>query len=119
MARIWSWHSLKFDSRDLSHFFIVPRRMRSMTGYGRGEQVQHGYKIVAEVTSVNRKQSEVAVYLPAEIELLEPQVRTEINRRIARGKVTAKITLHTGDASAASGVQINVPLARPYALELR
>jgi len=90
-----------------------------MTGYGRGEQVQHGCKIVAEVTSVNRKQSEVAVYLPAEIEILEPQVRTEINRRVARGKVTAKITLHTGDASSAAGLQINVPLARAYARELR
>lgn len=89
-----------------------------MTGYGRGEQVQHGCKIVVEVTSVNRKQSEVAVYLPAEIEIFEPQIRTEINRRVARGKVTAKVTLHTGDDSL-SGVQINAALAKAYARELR
>ncbi|MDB6037788.1 MAG: hypothetical protein JWM99_1629, partial [Verrucomicrobiales bacterium] len=73
---------------------------------------------VVEVTSVNRKQSEVAVYLPAEIEIFEPQIRTEVNRRVARGKVTAKVTLHTGDDSV-SGVQINVALAKAYARELR
>jgi uncharacterized protein (TIGR00255 family) len=114
-----SMNAPKIDSRGFAAFFIVHGPMRSMTGYGRGEQVEHGFKIVSEITSVNRKQSEVAVYLPAEIEVFEPQIRTEINRRVARGKVTARFTLHSGDGSSAGSVQINNHLAKAYARELR
>jgi uncharacterized protein (TIGR00255 family) len=67
--------------------------MKSMTGYGRGEHTQEGYKIATEISSVNRRQSEINVYLPRELEALDGRVRTEINRRIARGRVTARITL--------------------------
>ena len=31
--------------------------MKSMTGYGRGESAQRGFKITVEVSSVNRKQA--------------------------------------------------------------
>ena len=64
--------------------------MNSMTGYGRGECAQGGFKITVEISSVNRKQSEIAVYLPRDLEALEPRIRDEINRRIARGRLTAR-----------------------------
>ena len=38
--------------------------MKSMTGYGRGECAQDGFKITVELSSVNRKQSEISVVLP-------------------------------------------------------
>src|SRR2546423_13467178 len=63
-------------------------RMKSMTGYGRGEASRDGIKITTEITSVNRKQSEITVYLPRELEPLEAQARAELNKRIARGRVT-------------------------------
>ena len=52
-----------------------------MTGYGRGEQTQEGYKIVTEVSTVNRRQAEVSIYLPRELEQLDARVRTEVNKR--------------------------------------
>ena len=58
-----------------------------MTGYGRGECVQDGFKITAELSSVNRKQAEIAVNLPRELELLEAQVRDVINLQISRGRL--------------------------------
>ena len=60
--------------------------MKSMTGYGRGECAQDGFKVTAELSSVNRKQSEIIVYLPRELEALEARVRDAVNQRIARGR---------------------------------
>jgi uncharacterized protein (TIGR00255 family) len=93
-------------------------RMKSMTGYGRGEASRDGIKITTEITSVNRKQSEITVYLPREIESLEAQARAELNKRIARGRVTVKVALHAAEALPGQ-VQVNVAVAKAYASELR
>jgi uncharacterized protein (TIGR00255 family) len=92
--------------------------MKSMTGYGRGECSQRGFKVTVEVSSVNRKQTEIAVSLPRELEVLEAQIRDEINRRVARGRLTVRVSVHT--AEGASGkMRINAALAKIYARELR
>ena len=90
-----------------------------MTGYGWGECSQNGFKVTVELSSVNRKQSEVSINLPRELEVLEAQIRDEINGRIARGRLTARVTLHEGEGSEAARVRVNRPLATAYALELR
>ena len=56
--------------------------MKSMTGYGRGEASREGIKITTEITSVNRKQSEITVYLPRELEPLEAQARQDREERL-------------------------------------
>jgi len=92
--------------------------MKSMTGYGRGECARDGFKVTVELSSVNRRQSEIVAYLPRELEALEPRVRDEINRRIARGRLTVKVALHAADGGLSGRVRLNVPLARAYAREL-
>lgn len=92
--------------------------MKSMTGYGRGEASREGVKITTEITSVNRKQSEITVYLPRELEPLEAQARAELNKRIARGRVTVKVGLHAAEALPGQ-VQVNVAVAKAYVNELR
>ena len=92
--------------------------MKSMTGYGRGECSQDGFKITVELSSVNRKQSEISVNLPREMELLEAQIRDAINRHIARGRLTVRVTLHAGAGSSAARMHLNIPLAKAYAREL-
>jgi uncharacterized protein (TIGR00255 family) len=91
--------------------------MKSMTGYGRGECAQRGFKITIEVSSVNRKQMEISVNLPRDLEVLEAQIRDQINRRVARGRVTVRVSVHA--AAGASKMRINSSLARLYARELR
>lgn len=93
--------------------------MNSMTGHGWGECSRDGLKVTVEVSSVNRKQSEIAANLPRELEVLEPRVRDEINRRISRGRVTARVSLHTGEGTEGARIQINKPLAEAYVRELR
>ncbi len=92
--------------------------MKSMTGYGRGECAQDGFKITVELSSVNRKQSEIAVNLPRELEVLEAQIRDEINKRIARGRLTARVALHAAEGKEAARVHLNRPLAKAYVREL-
>jgi len=92
--------------------------MKSMTGYGRGECARDGFKITVELSSVNRKQSEISVYLPRELEPLESRVRDDINRRIARGRLTVKVSLHAADGAAPGRVRLNASLAKAYAREL-
>ena len=88
-----------------------------MTGYGRGEAAQKGVKITVEISSVNRKQSEIGVILPRDLEILEAQVRDAINHRVSRGRLTVRIA-----ASAAEGagkMLLDVELAREYVKDLR
>ena len=73
------------------------RAMKSMTGYGRGECAQDGFKVTVELSSVNRKQAEVSVTLPRELELLETQIRDAINRCVARGRVNVRVSLHAAE----------------------
>ena len=89
-----------------------------MTGYGRGECARDGFKITVELSSVNRKQSEISVVLPRELEVLEAQIRDAINHLVARGRITARVALHSADGRMSGRVQLNAALARAYAREL-
>jgi uncharacterized protein (TIGR00255 family) len=89
-----------------------------MTGYGWGECARNGFKVTAELSSVNRKQGEIAVVLPRELEVLEAQVRDEINRHVARGRITARVSLHTIEGKEAARSHINKALALAYTREL-
>jgi uncharacterized protein (TIGR00255 family) len=92
--------------------------MKSMTGYGRGECSRDGFKVTVELSSVNRKQTEISVGLPGRMEMLEAQIRDVINRHVARGRLTARVTLHAGESKRSAQMHLNVPLAKAYAREL-
>jgi uncharacterized protein (TIGR00255 family) len=92
--------------------------MNSMTGYGRGDCSQDGFKIAVELSSVNRKQTEISVNLPREMEMLEAQIRDLINRAIARGRLTVRVSLHAGASKSSARMHLNIPLAKAYAREL-
>lgn len=89
-----------------------------MTGYGRGECAQNGFKITVELSSVNRKQTEISITLPREMEMLEAQVRDLINQDISRGRLTVRVSLHAGASPLSARMHLNIPLAKAYALEL-
>jgi uncharacterized protein (TIGR00255 family) len=99
-------------------FLAYCRRMKSMTGYGRGDCSQDGFKVTVELSSVNRKQSEIALNLPREMEMLEAQIRDLLNRYIARGRLTVRVSLHAGASISAARMHLNIPLAKAYAREL-
>ncbi len=89
-----------------------------MTGYGRGDCSQDGFKVTVEVSSVNRKQAEISVNLPREMEMLEGQIREAVNQVVARGRLTVRVALHAGAGNQAARMHLDVPLAKAYFREL-
>jgi uncharacterized protein (TIGR00255 family) len=93
--------------------------MKSMTGHGRGESTAEGHKATVELSSVNRRQSEMSIHLPREIEPLEARIRNELNRLVSRGRLTVKVTLHATGKEVSGRFRLNLGLARAYVRELR
>ena len=89
-----------------------------MTGYGRGECSQNGFKITVELSSVNRKQTEISFALPREMEMIEAPMRDIINRQISRGRLNVRVALHAGASKLSARMHLNVPLAKAYSREL-
>ena len=92
--------------------------MNSITGYGRGEAARGGAKFTVEISTVNRKQAELSLYLPRELDALESRARDEINAKVSRGRIAARVqwTAKSGDRAQ---VEIDRNLAKEYAKEYR
>jgi uncharacterized protein (TIGR00255 family) len=88
-----------------------------MTGYGSGETQHEGCKVSVEISAVNRRQAEISINLPRELDPLEARVREVINRHLSRGRVSVRVTLHSGEERRAARVRINRALAAAYTRE--
>jgi uncharacterized protein (TIGR00255 family) len=97
--------------------YAARQQMRSMTGYGFGESAHDGCKVTVEISSVNRRQAEISVNLPRDLDVLEARIRDEINRRVSRGRISVRVTLHAGENRRAAAVRVNRALAATYARE--
>ena len=90
-----------------------------MTGYGCGECVSKGAKIFVELSSVNRRQVEVALSLPSEIEALEPELRKILLASVSRGRVSGRVILERPAGKANRDIIINEAQATVYKTALR
>jgi len=88
--------------------------MKSMTGYGAGDSVNKGVKILVELSSVNRRQAEVAVSVPSELESLESEIRKAILSSVSRGRVSGRVSIQRPTGSANRSVIINNDQAEVY-----
>ncbi|MDP6893247.1 MAG: YicC/YloC family endoribonuclease [Verrucomicrobiota bacterium] len=88
--------------------------MKSMTGYGSGGSVSKGIKILVELSSVNRRQAEVAVSVPGELESLESDIRKAIFSSVSRGRVSGRVSIQRPTGSANRSVIINNDQAEVY-----
>ncbi|MBI07838.1 MAG: YicC family protein [Opitutae bacterium] len=92
--------------------------MKSMTGYGRGECVRDGCKVTVEITSVNRRQGEIGVHLPRDLDALEPRMREVIGGAVSRGRVNARVSVAFNGSTDGKAV-IDVALAKRYLRDFR
>lgn len=90
-----------------------------MTGHGRGEHSQDGYKAIAELAGGNRRQLEIRVSLPREFESLEGEVRARLQRRLSRGRVSVRVAVLNARGEDLARVVLNEALARECAARLR
>jgi len=91
--------------------------MHSMTGYGRGQIARARVKVVVEIQSVNKRQSDVTLNLPDRLAELEPEMRTVIAQHIHRGRLTVRVSLEHARTGFSSVV--NRSLAKAYLRSLR
>lgn len=87
-----------------------------MTGYGRGEVALEDKKFVVEVRSLNSKQLDLTVKLPAAYRSLEYDIRAMATKMVQRGK--AEISVNCEQQSVAAGVSVNRELFKTYYKEL-
>jgi uncharacterized protein (TIGR00255 family) len=81
--------------------------MKSMTGHGRGDVAVKGVRAVVECFSVNRKQGEVSVAVPRDLSWIEPHVREDVLKRVARGKVQVSVAIESASGEAAQLIDEN------------
>jgi uncharacterized protein (TIGR00255 family) len=84
-----------------------------MTGYGRGETDHQGAKFSVELNSVNRKQSDIVVNLPRDLNELEPRIRQAVNESISRGRTNVLVSYHNG-ANSMRKLALDTGLAQSY-----
>lgn len=92
--------------------------IRSMTGYGRGQQTIHGMDITVEIRSVNHRYYEYASRLPRVYGFLDERLKSYLQKGISRGKVDVGVWIETVDAPG-SEVVVNHALAKGYLQALR
>jgi uncharacterized protein (TIGR00255 family) len=93
--------------------------VRSMTGYGRASLQQGGLRVEVEISSVNRKQLDIALSLPRALNRLEARIHEEIARVLSRGRISVDISVRRSGAQAHDRVRLNEGLARAYVTALR
>lgn len=84
----------------------------SMTGYGRSEKTIGDKAFVVELRSLNGKQYDLRLAMPALLKPYEFDIRSIINEGLMRGSVETLITLKQNGAD--KGATINTSIAKAY-----
>lgn len=90
----------------------------SMTGFGRGEATTAGYRITAEIRSVNNRYLDLNLKLPRRLLCAETEVRSLLKRYMKRGKVDLFVS-YVSDEGIGAQVRYNHEIAREYLESLK
>ena len=86
--------------------------VKSMTGFGKGEAALRNKKITVEIRSLNSKQLDLSLRLPAVYRQSEYEIRNLIARTIQRGKVDVFVSVES--QSVETPARINREVFREY-----
>jgi len=88
--------------------------VKSMTGYGRGEQVfDDGVQVTVELRAVNNRYLDCAVKMPRAYIFAEDAIKSRIQSGVARGKVDVFVTIARSGGDDVV-VTVNEGLAKSY-----
>src|SRR5215207_7060778 len=86
--------------------------LKSMTGFGRAEQAVGDKTFLVDIKSLNGKQFDLQLKMPAFLKPFEFDIRKLVSDKLGRGTVDCTISLkETGNAKP---ISINTDLARAY-----
>ena len=92
--------------------------IRSMTGFGRGENIQNGRKFLVEIKSVNHRYNDLTIKLPKNMNYIEEFVRKKLNGVIFRGKTDIFISFESV-AKDDIKISLNEEIADAYVEQFR
>ena len=85
---------------------------RSMTGFGKSKVVENGKTFTVEIRSLNSKQLDLSLKLPAAYREVENDIRSLVSKRVIRGKVDLFVSVATSEVTSSS--TIDKPLFASY-----
>lgn len=86
--------------------------IQSMTGFGKGIAELSNKKIIVEVKSLNSKQLDLSTRVPSLYREKEMDIRSEVARRLERGKV--ELSIRTENIATETTSKINVGALKNY-----
>ncbi|MBQ4612577.1 MAG: YicC family protein [Clostridia bacterium] len=92
--------------------------VRSMTGYGRGQDICNGLSVTVEIKSVNHRFFEFSCRLPRVYGFMDDKLKNYLQQRVSRGKVDVFVQIDALE-SGGSEVLVNEGLAQSYLTALR
>ena len=92
--------------------------LKSMTGYGEGVANGSGFRITAEISSVNRKQLDIQISLPKVLQKFESEMHSKIRSFFSRGRISGNIRVEATKGSAKK-VVVDEKLAQSYLAALK
>lgn len=92
--------------------------IRSMTGFGREQQIVDGREITVEIRSVNHRYNEFSARVPRQYAYLEEKLKVLIGGQISRGKIEAGVTIHNLSGREVT-VTVNRDVVESYLTALR
>lgn len=92
--------------------------IRSMTGYGREQQIVDLRDIIVEIKSLNHRYYEFSARLPRAYGYLEEKLKSFIKGSISRGKVEVSVSINNLDGKEAN-IKVDKTMAQGYISALR
>lgn len=92
--------------------------LKSMTGYGRAQEVIGSKDITVEIKAVNHRFFEFNARVPRSYGYIEEPIKSMLQSKVSRGKIEVNVTLYNVDAPN-EDVTVNIELARDYLNALR
>jgi uncharacterized protein (TIGR00255 family) len=86
--------------------------LKSMTGFGRAEQAVGDKTFLVDIKSLNGKQFELNLKMPAFLKPFEFEIRTILSKNLNRGTIDCTISLK--ETGSSKPVSINTDLAKAY-----
>lgn len=90
--------------------------LKSMTGFGRAEQTVNNKTFLVEIKSLNGKQFEMQLRLPALLRPYEFDIRNILQEQLVRGTIDCNIIIKQNGSS--KPVNINTDLIKAYYLQI-
>lgn len=87
--------------------------IKSMTGFGRGENSDDMHTFNIEIKTVNHRYSDICIRMPKHLNYLEEDLKRLIKKKLVRGRVEVFINLDYAEGTSLD-VNVDIPLAKAY-----